>query len=262
MDNINNYENQRNMILVKLEQLLITNLENNYANDIQKFLIDNKSLTIFLQKNNYDPNQHYVNEFDYVNMIKKVLINQIQKRIKIELSSIYNNDVNKFKQENSNIDLFLQKTNIISNNQKIVSNEEYLKILDDCSTKIVTVIPNNNFELIALDQINHNELDEDEQKIRDAAIKAALSSEFSHDLKIVKSNGKLTPYIIDSNGNRVELKVSEINSGNNVKIKKEGIREVLISTEEKGFSNALILAFIIGTLIGIIFLCVYSKIIN
>ena len=100
----------------------------------------------------------------------------------------------------------------------------------------------------------------EEKKIYDAAIKLALTEEYSHDLMIKISNGHLTNVVKSSDGSIIKLDIIEDDKSDDIVIKENGQSKIITNKESGGFSNTLILAFIIGSFIGIIFLNIYSKI--
>ena len=110
--------------------------------------------------------------------------------------------------------------------------------------KVVQI--NRDIEFLELSDVNRSILSEEEQVIYDKAIHVAMGYNGHHNLKIGLNNGHIMPVVQDETGKQFNLNEIEEVSEN-------------VSATTKGFSDSLILAFIIGSIIGIIFLNIYSR---
>ena len=183
-------------------------------------------------------------------------------------SPSYNSDINIFITNNGNLNSF------VANHSQIITNPDLRKALltylnDQDYQNIITniaknlhysnqnqikadkIIPahNENQGFKDLSEISRSTLSEDEQLLYDKAIHVAMDYNGNHNIKIGYKDGHIMPIIQDEMGTITNL--NEIDDPSNIQ-----------SVTNHGFSDSLILAFIIGSVIGIIFLNIYSKFIK
>lgn len=193
---------------------------------------------------------------------KAQLIEAIKKMALNNINTKYERNFEEFRQYNHDINAFL-RNNGYNPNQDLVTNDDYLGVLSEFEMKFYKVITKEDEDscvFIPLKDVNSHSLLIEEKKIYDAAIKLALTEEYSHDLMIKISNGHLTNVVKSSDGSIIKLDIIEDDKSDDIVIKENGQSKIITNKESGGFSNTLILAFIIGSFIGIIFLNIYSKI--
>lgn len=213
-----------------------------------------------------------------MNEINEKVYEFVESLVRDNLRHKYNGDYNSFMVENGMIILFVeQNKNVIkSDNVKkaildLISNEEFLNIIDRVMKEEKVVLPNNDaisdkqpenkdseIKFIPLEEAEAIATSDQDKEIYKIARKWAVSPEYSHNLLIGVKNNHLEPVIQDANKN--ECRIDELNNTlvdtDQGKVKK---LKPVKSFNSEGFSNALILAFIIGSFIGIVFLNIYSR---
>ncbi len=199
-----------------------------------------------------------------MNEVRNKLLVFLESLIKqLLLSNSYNN-IKMFYQQNPNLQVLINNNNhVISNPElkkallKFLTNQDYINILNKINNEIYTKPVNNpvnvdkvmptdkDISFLELTDVNRSILSEEEQTIYDKAIHIAMGYNGNHNLKIGIKKGHIIPLIQDETGK--EYNLNEIEEPSNKK------------NTTKGFSDSLILAFIIGSIIGIIFLNIYSR---
>lgn len=176
----------------------------------------------------------------------------------------YNSNINLFITNNGNLNSFVANHSQIITNPDLrkalltyLNDQDYQNIINKIHNTInssqnqITVdkiIPthNENEEFKDLTEINRPTLSEEDQLLYDKAIHIAMDYNGNHNIKIGYKEGHIIPIIQDEMGNITNL--NDIEDPSNVE-----------KISSHGFSDSLILAFIIGSVIGIIFLNIYSK---
>ena len=191
-----------------------------------------------------------------MNDINNKIYQFVESLVRDNLHRKYNDNYQQFMIENGMIIMFVeQNKNVITNKNlrtaiiKLITNEDYLSIVD----KVI-----NEVTFVQLDNAKKYVLDEQDEKIYNMAIKYALSPNYTHNLFIGVKNNHLEPVIKDLNNNKWRLDENNNSLVDEEKGKVKTLKPVKTNSS-KGFSNALILAFIIGSFIGIVFLNIYSK---
>lgn len=197
--------------------------------------------------------------------MRNKLLNFLESLIKqLVLSPSYNGNIQLFYERNTNLQMFINNNNQIISNPELqkallsyLNNKDYIGILNKLNSQINTKPANNeidtnevmttsrDIEFLELSEINRSIISGEEQQIYDKAIHIAMGYNGHHNLKIGFTNGHIVPIVQDETGK--EYNLNDIEEPSDTK------------APTKGFSDSLILAFIIGSIIGIIFLNIYSR---
>ena len=187
----------------------------------------------------------------------------------------YNNDYYQFKKENNNLEIFMKNYCKKYNKKKVdlkhlnISSDDYDKILIDMEKasvnnkqdeiRIYHVI-SNDIQFISIHDININVLSSNNRKIYDEAIQIINHKYHTDNVLIGIKNNDLLRMIKDEQGNVKSWIVkkkgiivsNKDDNGDNSSLSVSDDRTV-------SFSNVLIISFIIGSFIGILFLSLYVK---